>query len=1250
MSLQSRYYQLLLSVLLLSGNAVAAADRIVTPVNSRQTAVLSSQLDSRARAANDQGPVEASTPLNYVTLLLKPSGDLAAFVREQQDPASPNYHRWLTPEQFADRFGLSSADISKLTVWLESEGLTVNDVARGRHWITFSGTAERVSRAFRTEIHSYLVNGETHFADSTAPSIPAAFANAVAALVGLDNFGLRSMALKSIVQPAFDSGGSHYLAPADIATIYDLKPAYQAGITGAGQTIAIVGETNIDLSDIRAFRKDFDLPANDPQVISYGSGQIVDTAMVEADIDIEWAGAVAPDATIVYVYSPNVFTAVQYAIDQNLAPVLSMSWGACELYANSGFETVAQQANVQGITWMVASGDSGAATCDYSAPTPQAAKGLTVQFPADIPEVTAVGGTEFNEGTATYWSTKNGAGGGSALSWIPEIAWNDSLERGDLAATGGGASVLFAKPYWQAGPGVPKDGARDLPDVSFAASPDHDGYLVYTGGGLYVYGGTSCGTPVFAAMAALLNQYLAVQGASAQTGLGNINPNLYRMAQTTTDVFHDVAAGSNIETCVQGSPNCVDGQLGYNAGPGYDLATGLGSVDAWHLLSEWSSGTTAIATTTALTANPASFQLSDSVKLTATVTGAQTAPTGTVAFFNAMGPVGTANLVASGQTAVATLSVTGDLLAPGSGTVSALYSGDAVYAASGATVAANVKLPASGSLVVASISPNPVLLQQIIGYPLWTYTVQLIEEAGVATTLTSFTIDGVPQPLNLWNETYIAAYGSIYTNTQSDYTSNPGNHAFQFQGVDLSSGKAWSQTVTVAYVVPGGSLVPVLTPIVSLTSVPATVLQDTTKDPSCQWSFQVVLQELSGYEFDLQQLTWSSGAFAIDGIQQFFGTTQLAPYGMLRANVCRGDGPGTDDYVITGLAEIGTIQTDAPVRLAAPATTPAAFSVSPAAVALSAADSTQPAAATVSLSFSGAATPKWTVQVLPGSQASNWLTPSAYSGTGPAQLQLAAAPGLSNGVYNAIVDIEAKGSVPPSIVIPVTFVVGASSTLSVAGVANGASYGTAFAPGMFMAVFGSNLAPAVGLASGYSLPLNMLGVTVTVNGVAAPLYYVSPGQLNIQVPYETALGTAVLGVNNNGKVTSFQFPVTIAAPGIFAAGDGTLVPSGSGQPGQTLVAFVTGTGENSPLIVTGAEPYSGTPLPLLPQPILPVSLTVAGLPAALSFVGTPVGVAGITQINFTIPAAVPAGAQTVVVNVGGVASAPVILNVTAAAK
>jgi uncharacterized protein (TIGR03437 family) len=1249
LSLQSRYSRLLLIALLSSASAVAAPDRIVTSVNPLRTAVLSGKVDPRAQAANDRGLVDPATPLDYVTLLLKPSGDPAAFIREQQDPASANYHRWLTPEQYAERFGLSGADIAKLTGWLAAQGLTVRDVARGRHWITFGGTAERVSSAFRTEIHRYVVNGETHFANSTAPSIPAAFANAVSAIRGLDDFGLQSMALKSLTQPAFDSGGYHYLAPDDIAAIYDLTPIYKAGITGAGQRIAIVGETNINLSDIRAFRKDFGLSPNDPQVISYGSGSVVSGAMAEADIDIEWAGAVARDATIVYVFSPDVFTAVEYAIDQNVAPVLSMSWGACELYANAGFEVIAQQANVQGITWMVSSGDTGAAACDRSAPTPQAAKGLAVQFPSDMPEVTAVGGTEFAEGSGTYWSKKNSSSGGSALSWIPEVVWNDALERGDLAAAGGGASVLYAKPYWQSGPGVPPDGARDVPDVSFAASPDHDGYLVYTEGGLYIYGGTSCGTPVFAGMAALLNQYLAVQGASAQTGLGNMNPNLYRLAETTTDVFHDVTAGDNIETCVQGSPNCVDGGLGYAAGPGYDLASGLGSVDAWRLLSEWSSGTAAIATTTALTVSPASFLLTDTVTLTATVTGALTPPTGTVAFFNSMGPVGTGNLVASGQTAVATLSLTGDLLAPGAGTVGALYSGDAVYAASGTTAAAAVKMPASGSLVVASISPNPVVLQQVIGYEIWTYSITLIEKAGVATSLTSFTIDDVPQALSLFNETFIPAWGSASTGTQWDSSSAPGNHVFQFQGVDIASGKAWSQSITVPYVIPGGPLVPTLSPVVSLTSVPATVVQDTTKDPSCQWSFQLVLQELSGYEFDLEQLTWSSGAFATDGIQQLFGTTQLAPYGMLTANICRGDGPGIDDYAVTGFAEIGTVQTDVLVRLAAPVTNPAAFSVSPAAVNLSAADWTQSASATVSLSFSGTGTPKWAAQVLPGSLITNWLSLSAYSGAGAAQLQLQAAPGLSNGVYNAIVDIEAGGSAPRSIVIPVTFVVGASSALSVTRVANGASFGNTFAPGMLMTVFGTNLAPAIGIASGYSLPLNMLGVTVTVDGVAAPLYYASPTQLNVQVPYETALGTAVLGVSNNGNVTSFQFPVTMAAPGIFNDGAGTLVPSGSGQPGQTLVAFVTGAGENSPLIVTGAEPYSGTPLALLPQPILPVSVTVGGLPAALTFVGTPVGVAGLTQINFTGPAAVPAGPQPVVVTVGGAASAPVTLNVTAAA-
>jgi uncharacterized protein (TIGR03437 family) len=1242
--LHFRCENLLFAVLLLNGGMITAADRIVTPVNPQQTVILKGQVDPRAQAQYDQGRVEPSTRIGPVTLLLKPSDDLDSFLLEQQDPASPNYHRWLTPEQFAEKFGLGGADIAKLTSWLESQGLTVNDVARGRHWIHFSGSSDQISRAFRTEIHKYLVNGETHFANATAPSIPAAFENVVSAVNGLNDFRMKPMSIKANPVPELNSGSSHYLAPDDLATIYDIAPLYNAGITGAGQSLVVVGETQIDVTDIRAFRARFNLPPSDPQMIP-SSPEFFIGEDPEADLDIEWSGAVARDATIMYVYSANVIDALQYAIDQNLAPVVSMSYGECELYATPGFRSVAQQANAQGITWMAASGDWGAATCDYTSPTPQAAKGLTVSFPADIPEVTAVGGTEFDEGSGNYWSPTNTANGASALSWIPEIAWNDSVERNALAATGGGASVLFAKPFWQTGPGVPNDNARDLPDVAFSSSPDHDGYEVYTGGSWQVYGGTSFTSPVFAGIVALLNQY------EAAPGLGNINPTLYRLAQSSNDVFHDVTNGNNMVSCVQSSPDCSNGLLGYSAGPGYDPTTGLGSVDVWRLATEWSKDATA-ATTTSLTVNPASFLLSNTVQLTATVTSAsaRTVPTGTVTFFTTGGSLGTANLVATGQAATATLSVAGILLAAGNGTVSAIYSGDAVFNTSTGVATASLTLPPSGSFVVPSVTPNPVVQQNTGSSPAWVYAATLTEKAGVATTLTEFAIDGQDQPLLFWSDTYIAPYGTVSTGTISMFGSGllPGNHVFHFAGADFTGGQTWSQNLTVPFVAATGPAPPGLTPSAALTITPPTVVQDPTQDSSCQWSYQLTVQEQAGFEVYLAQLSWSTGNFGPDGIQQLFGTTQLAPFGMLRASICRGGATGTDTYSLLGFAESGAfVNPSVSVTFAGPAVNPAAFSVSPSSVGLSAADSSKPASATLNLMFTGGA-PSWTVQILPENRTSAWLTVSPLSGSGPAQLQLTGSAGLSNGVYQAVVTIVPDGASPQSISVPVTFVVGASNAISVDHASNAASSANVYSPGMMMAVIGSGLAPTPQQDSSLPLPLTLQGVSATVNGVSAPLYSVSPTQVDIQIPYETTLGAAVLGINNNGKVTSFSFPVAIAGPGIFADPNGSLIPSATGQQGQAVTAFVTGAGVLTPSVATGAAPDAGNPVGALPQPILPVTLTVGGVPAKPDFVGVPTWAVGTTQINFTIPANAPLGPQPVVVTVGGAASPPVTLTVTAA--
>ena len=503
--------------------------------------------------------------------------------------------------------------MDKIEAWLQSTGLRVVSEARARNWIAFSGSAEQIGRAFRTEIHRYVIDGETHFANATDPSIPTGLVGMLSGIRGLDDFrpkapnrGRKPIGSSSLQPDYTNLVGTHYLAPDDIATIYNLNPLYAAGIDGTGQKIAVVGQTDINLSDIAAFRSIFNLSNNTPQQHLYGPDPGMRSADIgEAELDLEWSGAVARNATIVYVYSTDVFTSVQHAIDDNLAPVITMSYGGCELdYQAGDFDSqrqLAQQANVQGITWLASSGDAGAADCDWD-PAPSAAThGYAVNFPASIPEVVAVGGTEFNEGAGSYWNYWNGNNQGSAVSYIPEKAWNDSYTRGTLAASGGGKSIYYPTPWWQTGQGFPNDGKRDLPDVSLAASADHDGYitcipnmncpgltwkLLGPGLGFGVNGGTSASTPVFAGILVLLNHYLVSHG--GQAGLANANPTLYWLAQNSPSSFHDITTGDNIVPCVIGSTSdCTNGFLGFNAVPGYDRATGLGSVDGYNFVTTW---------------------------------------------------------------------------------------------------------------------------------------------------------------------------------------------------------------------------------------------------------------------------------------------------------------------------------------------------------------------------------------------------------------------------------------------------------------------------------------------------------------------------------------------------------------------------------------------------------------------------------------------------------------------------------------
>ncbi|MBV9506341.1 MAG: hypothetical protein JO323_15185 [Acidobacteriia bacterium] len=595
--------------------AMAQQSRLAERIDNSRRVALSGHISPKALSGADQGQVNPALVLSEVSIVLQPSQtqktSLEQFLAEQQDPSSANYHKWLTPEQYADRFGVSQDDINKIVAWLESESITVTSVARGRNIIMVRGTAAQFQAAFHTEFHHYLVNGNLHFANSTDPSIPAALQGVVAAIHGLNDFRMKPASRSRVIlpnaaRPEYTSAtsGNHYLAPNDIAAIYNIKPLFSSGLNGAGQSLVVVGQTQVRMTDIEQYRTYFGLPANDPRVVLVPGAAdpgIVSGDLGEAELDLEMSGAIANAASVIFVYSSDVVTSLQYAIDQNLAPVISMSYGSCEpdnLTSDvNQLQSLAQQANAQGMTWFAASGDDGAADCygDGGSSDNVAA----VDMPASLPLVTGVGGTEFNEGSGNYWNAANDATNASVLSYIPEIAWNDSATDGSPSASGGGASIYFSKPSWQAGTGVPHDGARDVPDISISASADHDGYIIFSSDGCstgravttckQAVGGTSVGAPIFSGLAALFNQYLVATGVESAPGLGNINPKLYSLAQASPAAFHDITAGNNIitTTCPLRSRGCVPATVGFNAGAGYDQVTGLGTIDAGALLTAW---------------------------------------------------------------------------------------------------------------------------------------------------------------------------------------------------------------------------------------------------------------------------------------------------------------------------------------------------------------------------------------------------------------------------------------------------------------------------------------------------------------------------------------------------------------------------------------------------------------------------------------------------------------------------------------
>jgi subtilase family serine protease len=756
------------------------AARISGEVNSNEQATLRNSLHPMAEKQFDAGRMPSDTKLGGITMIFTRSAEQETAVRtlmaEQQNPASPLYHQWLTPDQFAARFGMSDADLTKVKNWLEQQGFSIDQVARSKNAIHFSGSVRQVEQAFSTEMHYYKVQGTQHFAPSTELSVPAAIADTVLVVQNLDDFHPHSHMVprkNARVKPSFTAAGSTnstneeiFFAPGDIYTAYNIQPLISASVTGTGQSITLVGESAIQTSDIENFQNAAGLAVKDPQqflVPNSGTSAINPDAAgdeSESDLDLEWSGAMAPGATINFVYTGNntnysAFDSILYAIDENIGTIISSSFGECETALplttlasgtnlQTGLEAAFEQAATQGQTVMAAAGDDGSTDCSGENLSIAQQEALAVDYPGSSANVTAMGGTEINQTNSAYetvglgyWQSDPGTTNivTSVLQYIPEQVWNDDAESiadggTSLSAGGGGASALFPKPSYQTGvPGIPSDGKRDVPDLALYASAFNPGYLFCTSdttffeqgqessctsgfqdadtGDFTSAGGTSFAAPIFAGILALINQK---QNYTAGQGL--INPTLYTLASNSTTyaaAFHDITVGNN--DCLGGSEFC-SGTPGFSAGVGYDQASGLGSVDVANLVAAWpansSTAPVLVPTTTTITAANSAPNVNVSDSFTITVASTSGTPTGTV------------NLTVDGGTAMAetllsngTFVYTTSFATPGSHTILAEYPSSSMFAGSQSSVTVTVSAVSSGKGTIAlASSPSTLTVAQ----------------------------------------------------------------------------------------------------------------------------------------------------------------------------------------------------------------------------------------------------------------------------------------------------------------------------------------------------------------------------------------------------------------------------------------------------------------------------------------------------------------------------------------------------------
>jgi len=655
MSTNSGYYlaSCSLFVLLLTssgwGYAQDAAHRglITQSINEENVITLYGNVRPEVHTAKDIGPVSDNMQLEHMYLLLnrlpERQQQIEELIEQLHDQNSLQYHRWLTASQVAERFGAAEADIKMITEWLGSRGFIVHGIYRDNGVIDFSGSAGQVASTFHTSIHNLDVHGTRHIANTSEPQIPAALAVVIHGVVSLNDFRPRPMSRRQ-GRPDYtvtiDNFTLQLVTPGDLQKIYNLDSLYAEGISGQGQTIVVLEDTDVHaLADWHTFRKTFGLDAKfpkgtikqihpQPSFLPDNGGACAEPGIngddSEAIADAEWATAAAPSAEVVVAACADTntnfggFIAMQNLLTGFTPPpaIVSISYGGDETDLGESFmayiNSLYELAVLEGVSVFVSSGDAGAGGSDQFSPAAMHGIYHVNGFASTVHNV-AVGGTDFadtffNE-NSTYWSSTNGPYFNSALSYIPEIPWNDSCasqliaqsygfaltygtsgfcnsaigEAGYLivaATTGGPSSCAFGTPsipsvvsgtcagrkkpaYQRRILGIAKDGVRDLPDVSLFAGTGVWGHLYVdcfsdtanfgspcVGAPINwtLDGGTSLSSPIMAGIQSLVNQ---------ATGERQGNPNFvyYSLAASQYGPHGDTSCDATLGN--QSDPHCV---------------------------------------------------------------------------------------------------------------------------------------------------------------------------------------------------------------------------------------------------------------------------------------------------------------------------------------------------------------------------------------------------------------------------------------------------------------------------------------------------------------------------------------------------------------------------------------------------------------------------------------------------------------------------------------------------------------------